>query len=301
MKSKFKLGALAWGIALAVAFPAGASAADNSAADCIQQATIDATAPDQCHQENTATNTQLTTTVGGAGGTATGGVSGPSLAVGDGAEASSEGGDASANGGDAEANVELENEQSNAISCRDSGYGGISGGSNGAVCVQQATGNTTGADQCHQSNTAINTQLTTTVGGAGGSATGGVSGPSLAVGNGASAKSQGGNASANGGDAESNVSIENRQSNQISGRDSVGDDSFVVNYTPKHVTTTTVVTPPAVTVVYYVYNTTTTKAAPAKAKAKAQKAKSKKSKKAKKRSNKKGQVKGEVKCVKRSC
>src|SRR3954470_9637495 len=116
MKGKFRLGALAWGVAVAMAFPAGAAAADNNSADCIQQASLNTQASDQCHQDNTASNTQTTTTTGGSGGTATGGVSGPSLAIGDGAEASSEGGDASANGGDAEAKVELENEQSNAIS-----------------------------------------------------------------------------------------------------------------------------------------------------------------------------------------
>ena len=73
MQRKFKLGALAWGIAAAMAFPAGAGAADNNSADCIQQATGNTTAADQCHQTNSAENTQSTTTTGGFGGTADGG------------------------------------------------------------------------------------------------------------------------------------------------------------------------------------------------------------------------------------
>src|SRR5215207_6430241 len=226
MKGKFKLGDLAWGIAAAMSFPAGASAVENSAAECIQQATVDTTASDQCRQENTATNTQDTTTTGGPGGSATGGTSGPSEAVGDGAEASSEGGEANANGGDAEANVELENEQSNAISGLDSGGDpgtNGSGSNNSTVCKQQASGDTAGSDQCHQENTATNTQDTITTGGAGGSATGGTSGPSEAVGDGAEARSEGGEANANGGDAEANVELENEQSNAISGLDSGGD------------------------------------------------------------------------------
>src|SRR5439155_1131019 len=152
----------------------------------------------------------------------------------------------------------------NAISGRDSGgdpsSNGVNGGNNSAVCSQLATGNTAGADQCHQTNSASNTQVTTTTGGSGGEAFGGTSGPSLAVGDGANANSEGGDASANGGDAESTNVLSNRQSNQISGRDSIGDYANVVTY--KKDVTTTVVTPPAVTVVYYVYNTTT-QAAPA--------------------------------------
>src|SRR6185503_3165578 len=117
----FKLGALAWGIAAAMAFPVGAAAADdNNSADCIQQATGITLGSDQCHQSNTATNTQTTTTTGGPGGTAEGGISGPSEATGDGAQADSTGGDAKANGGDAEAKVNLDSDQGNQISGRDS-------------------------------------------------------------------------------------------------------------------------------------------------------------------------------------
>jgi hypothetical protein len=120
MKGKFKLGALAWGIAAVMAFPAGATADDTNSADCIQQTTANTAAADQCHQSDTALNTQTTTTTGGNGGTATGGNSGPSLAIGDGAHANSEGGSASANGGDAESHSSLSNRQSNQISGRDS-------------------------------------------------------------------------------------------------------------------------------------------------------------------------------------
>ena len=100
-----------------------------------------------------------------------------------------------------------------------------SGGNNSAVCKQLATGNTQGNDQCHQSNTANNTQTTTTTGGNGGSATGGNGGPVQVVGNGSEGSSYGGDAYANGGDAESWTSLLNEQSNQISGRDSRGSDA----------------------------------------------------------------------------
>ena len=110
----------------------------------------------------------------------------PSQVVGDDAEGGSYGGNAYANGGDAEASNSLENEQSNQISGRDSsgsGYG-WDGNNNSAICNQLATGNAFGDDQCHQSNTATNTQSATATGGAGGSATGGNAGPSQVVGDG---------------------------------------------------------------------------------------------------------------------
>src|SRR3954463_288771 len=141
MKGKFRLGALAWGVAVAMAFPAGAAAADNNSADCIQQASLNTQAADQCHQDNTATNTQTTTTTGGSGGVAAGGDSGPSEAVGDYAQADSSGGNAAANGGDVEAKVNLDSEQANQISGRDSadpGTDGSNGGNNSTVCKQQA-------------------------------------------------------------------------------------------------------------------------------------------------------------------
>ena len=131
MQHKAKLGALAWGIAAAMAFPAGAAASNsagtlslpagnNNSAVCNQLATGDTNAANQCRQENTATNTQTTTTTGGNGGSATGGNAGPVQVVGDGSEAGSFGGSAYANGGDAESESSLENEQSNQISGRDS-------------------------------------------------------------------------------------------------------------------------------------------------------------------------------------
>jgi hypothetical protein len=66
-----------------------------------------------------------------------------------------------------------------------------------------------------QTNTATNSQTATATGGAGGSATGGNAGPSQVA-------SDGGDAYANGGSAESHNSLENKQSSQISGRDSSG-------------------------------------------------------------------------------
>ena len=86
MQSRFKLGVLAWGIAAAMAFPAGAAAltlpAGNNSAVCNQLATANTNAANQCRQENTATNTQSATATGGAGGTATGGNAGPVQVVG---------------------------------------------------------------------------------------------------------------------------------------------------------------------------------------------------------------------------
>jgi hypothetical protein len=73
-----------------------------------------------------------------------------------------------------------------------------------------------------QNNTTTNTQTTTTTGGDGGTATGGNAGPSQVVGHGSQGGSRGGNAYANGGKAESHSSLEIKQSNQISGRDSSG-------------------------------------------------------------------------------
>ena len=230
---RFKLGALAWGIAAAIAFPAGAAASNgagmltlptgnNNSAVCNQLATGDTNAANQCSQENTATNTQTATATGGAGGTATGGNAGPVQVVGNGSQGASYGGDAYANGGDAEASNSLENEQSNQISGRDSsasGYG-WDGFNNSAICNLLATGNTYGDDQCHQSNTATNTQTATATGGAGGAATGGYAGPSEVVKDDYQGGSYGGDAYANGGDAEVYNSLENEQSNLLSGRDS---------------------------------------------------------------------------------
>ena len=238
MQHRIKLGALAWGIAAAMAFPAGAAAAsngagmltlptgNNNAAVCNQLATGNTNAADQCRQENTATNTQTATATAGAGGSATGGNAGPVQVVGNGSQGGSYGGNAYANGGDAEAHNSLENEQSNQISGRDSSsesYVGA-GNNNSDVCKQLATGNTQGNDQCHQSNTATNTQSATATGGAGGTATGGNGGPVQVVGDESEGGSYGGNAYANGGDAEAHNSLENEQSNQISGRDSSGSD-----------------------------------------------------------------------------
>ena len=96
------------------------------------------------------------------------------------------------------------------------------GKNNSAVCNLLATGNIYAADQCRQENTATNTQTATATGGNGGTATGGNAGPVQVVGDGAEGSSYGGNAYANGGDAEASNSLENEQSNQISGRDSSG-------------------------------------------------------------------------------
>jgi hypothetical protein len=236
MQCKLKLGALAWGIAAALAFPAGAAAArvgtvelpppDNNAAVCNQLATGNTGGAFQCGQNNTATNTQTATATAGNGGTATGGNGGPVQVVGNHSKASSYGGDAYANGGDAEAHNSLTNEQSNQISGRDSSLGSYvgAGENNAEVCKQLATGNTAGNDQCHQSNTATNTQTATATGGNGGSATGGYGGPIEVVGNHPTAGSYGGDAYANGGDAEAHNSLTNEQANQISGRDSSGSD-----------------------------------------------------------------------------
>jgi hypothetical protein len=236
MQQKLKLGALAWGIAAALAFPAGAAAAtvgtvelppaDNNAAVCNQLATGNTGGAFQCGQNNTATNAQTTTTTGGNGGTATGGNGGPVQVVGNHSKAGSYGGDAKANGGDAESHTRLDSDQANQISGRDSSLGSYvgSGENNADVCKQLATGNTAGNDQCHQSNSAINSQITSTTGGTGGRATGGSGGPSEVVGHDSEAYSSGGDAYANGGDAESHSSLENEQSNQISGRDSSGSD-----------------------------------------------------------------------------
>jgi hypothetical protein len=71
-----------------------------------------------------------------------------------------------------------------------------------------------------QTNTATNTQTATATGGAGGSATGGNAGPSQVADDGSQGGSYGGDAYANGGRAESHNSLGNKQSNQISGRDS---------------------------------------------------------------------------------
>ena len=219
-----KLGVLAWGIAAAMAFPAGASAVPNNSAACNQLATGNTNAANQCRQENTATNTQTATATGGAGGTATGGHAGPVQVVGNNSQGGSYGGNAYANGGEAEASNSLENEQSNQISGRDSSsesYVG-EGSNNSDVCKQLATFNTQGNDQCHQSNTATNTQTATATGGSGGSATGGNGGPVQVVGDDSEGGSYGGDAYANGGDAEASNDLENEQSNQISGRDSSG-------------------------------------------------------------------------------
>ena len=131
MQYRFKLGVLAWGIAAAMAFPAGAAASTssglltlppgkNNSAVCNQLATGDTNGANQCRQENTATNTQTATATGGAGGAATGGYAGPSEVVKDDYQGGSYGGDAYANGGDAEVYNSLENEQSNLLSGRDS-------------------------------------------------------------------------------------------------------------------------------------------------------------------------------------
>jgi hypothetical protein len=238
MQRKFKPGALAWGIAAAIAamaFPAGAAAStagtlipsgNNNAAVCNQLATGSTYAANQCRQDNTATNTQTTSTTGGNGGTATGGNAGPTQVVGNGSQAGSFGGSAYANGGYAESHSSLDSDQSNQISGRDSSLGSDAGvgDNNSDVCKQLATGDTQGNEQCHQSNTATNTQTTTTRGGNGGSATGGNAGPVQVVGDHSRGSSYGGDASANGGYADSHSSLENEQSNQISGRDSSGSD-----------------------------------------------------------------------------
>src|SRR4051812_41632362 len=235
MQRKFKLGALAWGIAAAMAFPAGAGAdtvgtlipsVSNNAAVCNQLATGNTNGANQCRQDNTATNSQTTSTTGGNGGTATGGNAGPSQVGGNGSQAGSSGGSAYPNGGYAESDSSLDSDQSNQISGRDSSLGSYAGegDNNSDVCKQLAPGNAGGDDQCRQSNTATNTQTTTTTGGNGGSATGGNAGPTQVVGDGSQASSQGGDAYANGGYAESDSSLENEQSNQISGRDSSGSD-----------------------------------------------------------------------------
>ena len=194
----------------------------NNSAVCNQLATQNAQGNDQCHQSNTATNTQTATATGGNGGTATGGNAGPVQVVGDHAEGHSYGGNAYANGGDAEASNSLENEQSNQISGRDSSESGSDGegNNNSALCNLLATGNIWAADQCRQENTATNTQTSSATAGNGGSATGGNAGPVQVVGDDAEGSSYGGNAYANGGDAEAANSLENEQSNQISGRDS---------------------------------------------------------------------------------
>lgn len=236
MQRKCKLGALAWGIAAAMAFPAGAAAdppgtqvpsgGNNNAAVCNQLATGSTLGATQCRQDNTATNTQTTTTTGGNGGSATGGNAGPTQVTGTGSQAGSTGGSAYANGGDAESHSSLDSSQSNQISGRDSSLGSYVGAGNNVtdICKQLATGNTAGNDQCHQSNTANNTQTTTTTGGNGGSATGGNGGPVQVVGDHSQGESSGGDAYANGGYADSDSSLENAQSNQISGRDSSGSD-----------------------------------------------------------------------------
>ena len=228
MQRKFKLGALAWGIAAALmAFPANGAAADNNSAVCNLLATGNVYASNQCRQENTVTSTQTATATGGNGGTATAGQAGPSQAVGEGAQGSSSGGSAYANGGSAEASNTSETEQSNQISGRDSsgsGGEGVSGNNNSDVCKQLAGLNAQGNDQCHQSNTVTNDQTATATGGNGGSATGGNGGPVQVVGDGAQGSSRGGDAYANGGDAEATNSAETEQSNQISGRDSSGSE-----------------------------------------------------------------------------
>jgi hypothetical protein len=107
------------------------------------------------------------------------------------------------------------------------GYGDNGGG--GAITAQpnpvDATapadnGQTTPTAQ--QNNTATNTQTTSTTGGNGGTATGGNAGPSQVIGDGSYSGSHGGNAYANGGNAKSHSSLENEQSNRVSGRDSSG-------------------------------------------------------------------------------
>ena len=67
---------------------------------------------------------------------------------------------------------------------------------------------------------ATNTQTATATGGAGGAATGGNAGPYEVTRDDYEGASYGGDAYANGGDAEASNSLENEQSNQISGRDS---------------------------------------------------------------------------------
>ena len=237
MQYRFKLGVLAWGIAAAMAFPAGAAASNsvltsppgtNNSAVCNQLATGNTNAAGQCRQENVATTTQTATATAGAGGTATGGNSGPVQVTGNGSRGGSYGGNAYANGGNAEAGNSNETEQSNQISGRDSSPGSYvgEGNNNTDVCKQLATGNTQGNDQCHQSNTATNTQTATATGGAGGRATGGNGGPVQVVGDDSHASSVGGDAYANGGDAEAYNSNETEQSNQISGRDSSGSGDY---------------------------------------------------------------------------
>jgi hypothetical protein len=73
-----------------------------------------------------------------------------------------------------------------------------------------------------QSNTATNTQTATATGGAGGSATGGNAGPSQVEGG-----RSGRDANASCGRAESHVSVDNKQPDQISGRDGSGPASAV--------------------------------------------------------------------------
>src|SRR2546427_2282117 len=94
------------------------------------------------------------------------------------------------------------------------------GNNNSAVCNQLATGNTNGANQCRQENTATNSQTATATGGAGGAATGGNAGATQVVGNGSQGGSYGGSAYADRGGAEANNKPENQQSHQISRRDS---------------------------------------------------------------------------------
>jgi hypothetical protein len=216
MNGKFKLAALAWGIAGVLALPAGATA--DSSAVCTLAATGNTTAADQCHQTNTVTNVEVTNTTGGPGGVAIGGVSGPAAGVGAGT-ASSVGGHARVNGGDVKSRSRLHSEQPNQVSGRDSNID-PNGGNNSAVCGQGATGNTTAPNQCRQDNAATNVQVTTTRGGNGGVGIGGTSGPATATGDPAGASSEGGDANASGGDAKSRSSLDNDQSNQISGRDS---------------------------------------------------------------------------------
>jgi hypothetical protein len=194
----------------------------NNSAVCNQLATGNTAGSSQCEQENYSDVTQEAKATGGKGGTATGGAAGPSLAVGDGSQASSRGGNASANGGDAESANGNTTTQGNQISGNSSSQGSDpSGGkNNSAVCNQLATGNTTAGYQCEQENYSDVSQQANATGGNGGTATGGAAGPWLAVGDGSQASSQGGNASANGGNAESANGNHTTQGNQISGNNS---------------------------------------------------------------------------------
>ena len=107
-------------------------------------------------QSNSATNTQTTTTRGGDGGTATGGNSGPSQAVGDGSRSGSRGGSAYANGGHAVSHNSLTNEQSNQVFGRNrsrSGYEAGNRGGRSGFAPSRAARQTTGGSTVERQET----------------------------------------------------------------------------------------------------------------------------------------------------